>query len=118
MNVFESIGEKADRATEIGEAYLKTSHQFFKLKLFQQLAFSVSMVAKLIFIGSFIILGIIFGAVAGAISLGKLFNSLPLGYLTVAGIFFLLGFLLFATRKTINRYVLEKMSLKFFSEDD
>ncbi|SFN74097.1 hypothetical protein SAMN04487989_103135 [Bizionia echini] len=118
MNVFESIGDKTDRATDIGEKYIKVSHQYFRLKLFQQLTFSVSMVAKLVVIGAFIILGIIFGAVAVAISIGNFYNSLPIGYLSVAMLFFLLGLILYFTRKSINTFIIKKMSLKFFTEDD
>lgn len=118
MNIFESIGEKADRATDIGEKYISSSHQYFKLKLFQQLAFSVSLVAKLIAVGAFIFLGLIFAAVAGALKLGELFENLALGYLSVAGIFLIIGLLIYATRKSINCYIIKKMGSKFFSELD
>ncbi|MGY0392842.1 hypothetical protein ACW5R3_09835 [Bizionia sp. KMM 8389] len=117
MNVFESIGEKTDKAGDIGEKYLKTSHQYFKLKLFQQLAFTVSVVAKLLIIGSLFILAFIFGSIAAAVSLGDLFNSLALGYVTVAGVYLLIGVLVYLLRASINTYVIKKMGAKFFSED-
>ncbi|EGV44411.2 hypothetical protein BZARG_735 [Bizionia argentinensis JUB59] len=118
MNVFESIGEKTDRAGDIGEKYIKSSHQYFKLKLFQQLTFTVSMIAKLWAVGTFVVLGVIFGSVAGAISLGELLEDLALGYLAVAGIFFVIGLLIYATRNSINKYIIRKIGSKFFAEDE
>lgn len=118
MNVFESLGDKAESASKIGERYVKSTHQYYKLKIFQQLAVSVSIVAKLLVVGACLILGIIFAAVAGANYLGQLFNSISLGYIAIAGLFFIMAILLYITRKTINKYILQKMSVDFFSEDD
>ncbi|OBX21130.1 MULTISPECIES: hypothetical protein [Bizionia] len=118
MNVFESIGEKTGRAADIGENFLEKSHQYFKLKVFQQLAYSLSMVAKLLAVGTLMVLGLIFGAVAGAIHLGQLLENLALGYLSVAGIFFIIGLIVYMARKSISAYVIMKIGSKFYLEDD
>ena len=118
MSVFDSLGETADKATDTGEKFLKTSHQYFKLKVFQQITFSISMIAKLIAIGSFVFIGFIFGAVAGAIALGNTLESMSLGYLLVGLMFILIGVIIYVNRSFINKIVLEKLGSKFFSEDD
>ncbi|WP_170234002.1 hypothetical protein [Bizionia myxarmorum] len=118
MNVFESIGDKTERAADIGEKYIDASREYFKLKLFQQLAFSVSMVAKLLAVGSLLVLALIFAAFAGAITIGDLLENMALGYLSVAGIFLLIGLLIYASRGSISCYVIKKMGTKFFSEDE
>ncbi|UPS91568.1 hypothetical protein [Bizionia sp. M204] len=117
MNVFESIGEKTGRAADIGENFLEKSHQYFKLKVFQQLTYAVSMVAKLLAVGTLLVLGLIFGAFAGAIHLGKLFENLALGYLSVAAIFFIIGLIIYITRKSISAYVIMKIGAKFYEDD-
>lgn len=117
MSVFDSLGETTDKATDIGEKFAKTSHQYFKLKVFQQLTFSISMIAKLIAIGSFAFIGLIFGAVAGAIALGNVLNSIALGYLMVGVLFILIALIIYLKRSSINKVVLEKLGSKFFSED-
>lgn len=118
MSVFDSLGETADKATDTGEKFFKTSHQYFKLKVFQQITFSISMIAKLITIGSFVFIGLIFGAIAGAIAIGNALGSLSLGYLIVGLIFILVGVVIYFNRSSINKVVLEKLGSKFFSEDD
>ncbi|MFT4781446.1 MAG: hypothetical protein ACI9SD_001130, partial [Pseudohongiellaceae bacterium] len=36
MTVFESLNKATDRATDTAEKYVKTSKEYFKLKVFQQ----------------------------------------------------------------------------------
>lgn len=117
MGVFDSLGETTDRATDIGEKFLNTSHQYFKLKIFQQIAISVSMIAKIFAIGSLIFIGITFFSVAGAIAIGNALGSIVLGCLVVGFIFLLIGLIVYFTREAINRMVLQKLSSKFFAEE-
>ncbi len=48
MSIAESIGETNKKATDLGEKYLNTSYDYYKLKIFQQLTITVSMVFKAI----------------------------------------------------------------------
>ncbi|MFD2550550.1 hypothetical protein ACFSQP_01855 [Bizionia sediminis] len=118
MGVFKTIGDHANNATHIAERYLKTTHQYYKLKFFKEIAFAVSMVSKVLLIGACIAIALIFAAVSGALFLGQLFNNLALGYVTMAGIFVLLAWLIYSNRHLVNTYVLKKMSANFFSDDD
>ncbi|MCX7550086.1 hypothetical protein [Xanthomarina sp. F2636L] len=115
MNVFESIGDTTDKATDIGEMYIKSSHQYLKLKIFQQLTLSVSMITKLVAISLFVFLGLIFCAVAAAMAIGDALENLLLGYLIVGLLFMLIGVLIYLGRTTINKIVIQKMGSKFFS---
>ena len=115
MNVFQSLGETTDKATDIGEAYFKASHQYLKLKAFQQLTLSVSMVAKLTAISLFVFLGLIFCAVATAMAIGNALENLLLGYLRVGLLFLLIGLVIYLKRAFINAIVIKKIGAKFFS---
>ncbi|MEO8934187.1 MAG: hypothetical protein ABI295_07750 [Xanthomarina sp.] len=115
MNIFNSIGETTDKVADIGETYFKASHQYLKLKIFQQLTLSVSMVAKLVVISSFLFLGLIFCAVAAAIAIGEALENALYGFLIVGGFFMLTAFLLYVSRSAINKLVIQKVGNKFFS---
>ncbi|MBO6880482.1 hypothetical protein [Winogradskyella sp.] len=114
MSVFNDINNTTDKASEIGERYLKTSHQYFKLKVFQQLTLTMSLLAKILLIGGIAFIGIIFLAVALAIELGNVFESLVLGYLSVGTIFLVVALIIYSLRAKINRFIIKTFSLKFF----
>jgi len=115
MSIFEDINNTTEKASNIGERYVKTSHRYFKLKLFQQLTLSLSMVAKTIVIGSLLFVGLVFLSVALALKLSDVFESAILGYLSVGGIFLVIAIMLFVLRSRITKLILRKMSLKFFN---
>ncbi|GGG58342.1 hypothetical protein [Bizionia arctica] len=115
MNVFESLGQSTDKATDIGEAYFKASSQYLKLKIFQQITLSVSFITKLVAVSMLVFLGLIFCAIAGAMAIGEILENLLLGYLIVGGSFLLIGIILFMSRAFINKLVLQKIGSKFFS---
>ena len=52
MTVFESLNNTTDKATDTAERYVKTSKDYLKLKIFQQLTISISLVSKFAVIGS------------------------------------------------------------------
>ena len=49
MSVFEDVNHTASKVSHIGERYIRASHQYFRLKIFQQLTLSLSLVAKVVF---------------------------------------------------------------------
>ena len=67
MSVFESLNNTTDKATDIGERYIKASHQYLRLKIFQQLTSSVSLMAKVLIIGGFTSVP---GAICGGLIIG------------------------------------------------
>lgn len=114
MSVFNDINNTTNKVTDIGERYLKTSHQYFKLKVFQQLTLTMSLLAKVLLIGGIAFIGIIFLAVALAIELGNAFESLVLGYLCVGLIFLAIALVIYGLRAKINTFIIKTFSLKFF----
>ena len=115
MSVFESLNNTTDKATDLGETYLKTSHQYFKLKVFQQISFSISLFAKLFAIGSLLIIAFLFLAISASIAIGESLNNLALGYLIVGGITLLFALFVFYMRKSLEKVVLKTLSEKFFN---
>lgn len=115
QNIFESINNTSDKAVDIGEKYLKDTQEYYKLKIFQQLTVSISMVAKALLIGGLLFIGLIFLAVAAAIAIGHWIGNDALGYLIIAVVFILIGLIVYSNRRFINHEIIKKMSPKFFN---
>ena len=90
MSLFQSLNNSSDSATELGKKYSKTSIEYVKFKSFYLSAKSLSLATKVLLIGGFCTLTIIFLAVSGAIALGSYLNNLALGFLLTACILFLI----------------------------
>ncbi|MGJ8592608.1 MAG: phage holin family protein [Aquaticitalea sp.] len=114
-NIFESISNTSSDASDIGEKYIDDTKEYFKLKIFQQLTVSISMVAKTLAIGGLLFIGLIFLSVAAALAIGKWVDNVALGYVIVAAFFFLIGVVLYWQRGIFNRLIIAKMGSKFFN---
>ena len=115
MGIAESIGETNKKATDLGEKYLKTSYEYYKLKIFQQLTLTISMVFKAILIGSFLIIGLGFMALALALYVGETRGSYAQGFIIVGLVFIVFSFIAFLFKKRVNNFVVNLLSEKFFN---
>jgi|KNS7NT10metaT_FD_contig_31_568547_length_1272_multi_4_in_0_out_0_3 hypothetical protein len=113
MSLFQSLNNSSDSATELGKKYTKTSIEYVKLKSFYLSAKSLSLATKVLLIGGFCTLTIIFLAVSGAIALGSYLNNLALGFLLTACILFLIMLIIFILRKSIDKKIIKNLSKKF-----
>jgi len=100
---------------DIGEKYLKDTQEYYKLKIFQQLTVSISMVAKVLVIGGLLFIGLIFMAVAAALAIGDWLDHVALGYVIVSVLFFIVGAIIYYKREFISHKVISKLSPKFFN---
>lgn len=116
MTVFESLNETTDKATDTAERYVKTSKEYFKLKVFQQITLILSFLTKFAAIGVLILLAFIFMAAAGAMALGEALENMPLGYLIVGLVFLLIALIVYALRNKINTKIISTVADKFFEE--
>lgn len=114
MNVFESINNTSNKAADIGERYLDKSQEYYKLRIFQQVSYTVSMVGKALIIGAVLFIGLIFLAVASAIALGDLLGHVALGYLIVGVVFFIAAFIIYQVRQRIDSAIIKKFQTKIF----
>lgn len=114
MSVFEHINQTSSQAIDKGEEYLKKSHEYYRLKIFQQLTSSVSLLVKAVVVGGFILVGLLFMAISAALAIGNALNSVALGYLIVGAIFVLFSAIVYTFRKHINNKVITSLSKTFF----
>ncbi|HLV14910.1 MAG TPA: hypothetical protein VKY41_07000 [Xanthomarina sp.] len=114
MNIFETINHKSGKMADAGETYVKKSQEYFKLKIFQQISVSISLVAKVLVIGGLMFIGLFFLAFALALAIGQWLDNLALGYLIVALLFLLATTLVYYKRAFINNKIIKSLSSKFF----
>ncbi|WP_223034104.1 hypothetical protein [Hanstruepera marina] len=115
MKFFESINETSGKMTDAGEAYIKKSQEYFKLKVFQQISVSITFVIKALVIGSLLLIGLFFAAFALALAIGEWLDNLALGYLILGAVFILGCILVYYQRHLIERKVIKSLSSKFFN---
>ncbi|ULC59881.1 hypothetical protein MBM09_02610 [Flaviramulus sp. BrNp1-15] len=115
MSLIDSVNETNSKAKEVGEKYLKTSYDYYKLKIFQQLSISVTLIFKVFAIGGLILLGLIFLAIALAILIGESTGNYTTGFLWVGFIFLVFSLIAFLLRKHLNKLVIKKLSKTFFN---
>ncbi|MBP1841604.1 hypothetical protein [Formosa algae] len=114
MNVFESLNETSNKAKDIGERYVESSHQYLKLKIFQQLTGAMSLFGKMLLIGAMLFIAFLFLAMSAALAIGYLFNNFAIGTLIVGGSFLLIAFVIYLLRRRIDQKFIEVMSENFF----
>ena len=78
---------------------------------------STTLMLKFFLIAMCLMIVLLFISIAGAMALGQLFDSYPLGFLAVAGIYLVLALLLFLVKdKIVEGPILEKFSEIFFND--
>ena len=113
--IFESINNTSDKAVDVGEKYIKDTQEYYKLKIFQQLTITISLIAKAFIIGGLLFIGLMFLAAAAAIAIGESIENPSLGYVIVAVIFMIIGAIVYSQRAFINRKIIATISPKFFN---
>lgn len=115
MGVFESLNNTSNKAVDLSEQYYKKTQEYYKLKVFHQLAMTTGMFCKMAILGSLAFLGILFLTVSGMLYLGDVLGSMTYSCLLVAGLIFLVVAILYRLRRKIDNAVVRKLSQKFFN---
>ena len=114
---FEELKENVDNIQENAKAYMESSIAYYKLWGFKVAMKSTTLMVKFMLIAICLTIVLLFVSIAGALALGKMFGSYPLGFLAVAGIYSILAALLFLVKdKIVEGPILEKFSEIFFDE--
>ncbi|WP_298532541.1 hypothetical protein [uncultured Algibacter sp.] len=118
MGVIDSINETNRKAAEVGEKFLNKSYDYYKLKIFQQITISVSMVFKIFAIGGIIFIGLTFLSIAAAFKISDITHSNTIGFLIIGVVYLLISLIVFLLRKHINNFIIKSLSKPFFSQDE
>ncbi len=114
---FEELKQNAEGIQENTKAYIETSLAYYKLWGFKVAMKSTTLALKFFLISICLMIFLLFISIAGSLALGQLFGSYPIGFLCVAGIYFVLALLLFLIKdKVVERPILEIFSEIFFND--
>lgn len=114
---FEELKENTDAIQENAKAYIDSSIAYYKLWGFKVVMKSTTLMLKFFLIALCLMIVLLFISIAGAMALGQLFDSYPLGFLAVAGVYLVLALLLFLVKdKIVEGPILEKFSEIFFND--
>ena len=114
---FEEPKENTDAIQENAKAYIDSSIAYYKLWGFKVAMKSTTLMLKFFLIALCLMIVLLFISIAGAMALGQLFDSYPLGFLAVAGVYLVLALLLFLVKdKIVEGPILEKFSEIFFND--
>ena len=114
---FEDLKENTEAIQENSKAYLESSIAYYKLWGFKVAMKSTTLMLKFFLIAICLSIVLLFVSIAAAFTLGNLWDSYPLGFLCIAGIYLVLALLLFLVKdKIVEGTILEKFSEIFFNE--
>jgi hypothetical protein len=114
---FEELKESTQKIQEETKAYVESTVQYYKLWGFQFIMKSTRTIVKLILIGFFLLIAFLFGSIAAAMAIGDAMDNMALGFLIVAGGYFVLVILIMLLRlKFVERYILRTFSKLFFND--
>ena len=114
MSVIESLNDTSNKAVDTSQQLYEKTREYYKLKIFQQLAMTTGMFGKMFLIGSLLLLAMIFFMVAGIIYLGQVLGSIALSCVVMGMLLLIVAAITFKVRKKIDNAVVKKLSLKFF----
>ncbi len=97
------VKDKIENSLEHGVAYLHTRFEAMVLSLSDKVAHSVSSLAMAVIIWTFLKLIILFLSFSVAWWLGEKVDSIPAGFLVVAGFYLLLGLIVYVVVKKVIR---------------
>jgi amino acid transporter len=114
---FEELKENTEAIQENAKAFIETNIAYYKFWVFKVAMKSTTLILKFFLIAMCLMIVLLFISIAGAMALGQLFDSYPLGFLAVAGIYLVLALLLFLVKdKIVEGPILEKFSEIFFND--
>jgi hypothetical protein len=118
MGVIDSLNETNKKTAEIGEKFLAKSFDYYKLKIFQQITISVSMLFKVLAIGSVVMIGLVFLSLALAFKISDLLQSYAVGFALMGSIYLIMSIIIYLLRKQINNVIVKSLSKPFFNKDE
>ena len=115
MSIFDNLSNSADQGPAAGKEFATKTYEHAKLKVFQLSTLTLSMITKLLVIGSLSFLGFFFLAISSAIALGEYLENPALGYLSIGLFVLIISLLLYLFRRSFDKKIITKMSELFFN---
>jgi len=113
---FEELKHDFSEIDKEVSAYVEHSLEYAKLKSFKISMVLVTYFAKVVLVGVFAILTLLFLSLAASFGLGERYGNLLYGFLIVGLIYLILALIVFAFRERLNKPILRMFSKYYFDE--
>jgi succinate-acetate transporter protein len=113
---FEELKHDFSEIDKEVSAYVEHSLEYARLKSFKISMVLVTYFAKVVLVGVFAILTLLFLSLAAAFALGEAFDNQLYGYLTVGLVYLILALIGLALRDRLNKPILRMFSKYYFDE--
>ncbi|MBS9464307.1 hypothetical protein KIM67_17925 [Flagellimonas sp. 389] len=117
MSTIKNISELTSASLDNSQEYAKNSWEYYKLKLFlhtAELSTSTVQIGIMTEMGLAMVLLL---SISLALFMGEVFGSLSLGFLLVGLFYFFALFLVFLSRKKIERMIITRLSKTILNDD-
>jgi len=111
---FESLKKDLVDVDTDMRSYLKTSEEYYKLKIFKVLVGSVTTVTQSLFIGAIVLLALIMVSIGVSLALNEALGSFYSGFLIVGAFYILVAIGSYLFRGILQRPILHKFSKHYF----
>lgn len=118
MSIFKFLNAKSSQAGTSTEDYIKATQKYIKLKIFEQLSVSLSLLSKILIIGCLAAIGVFFLSISVSLALGNLLGNMALGFLIIGVLLLIVALIVYSRREIITRKIIQTLSDKFFDEND
>ena len=106
--------EELNKAVGEVQTYLEASKDYLKLQTFKMAMHLVSSLAKVLLVGLFALLALLFLSYSAALGLGAWMGSSAYGFLTVGGAYVIIFALAYVFRKRLEAPLLRHFSYLYF----
>lgn len=116
INIIESINKSSSNGIDASKKLVTSTIKYTKLKAYYLTSLTAASAVKVVLIGGFLSVGLIFISFFGALAIGNYLANNALGYLIVSGFYFLIAFIFLLLKKQIEKIILKKISKKIFDK--
>lgn len=113
---FEELKHDFSEIDKEVSAYVEHSLEYAKLKSFKISMVLVTYFVKVLMIGTFALLTLLFLSVAASFALGEVLNNTLYGFLVVGAIYLVLAIIGYLFRDKVNKPILRVFSKYYFDE--
>ena len=113
----EKLKENTEEIQENIKAAVESTAAYYKLLGFKIATKATAMLLKMLLMAVFFLIALLFISIAFALYLGDYYENVPLGFLTIGGIYFVFGVIVYLLKDRIaETSILKKFSSIFFND--
>ena len=114
---FEKLSNSLNELNQNLQAFANTNAEYYKLQFFKQAMSGATSLVLFLILGALLFIGFFILSIAVAIAISEAIGSPSAGYFIVAGFYLVLIILILVFgKKPLEKFMLQKISRKFFND--